>query len=261
MQSMNRASSAAVFSAALPRATIFSSHRRLQAKALQTDAVEATEGAYVAVVDDDERVCKALCFQLGTVGFKVASYSSAHEFLSSADATRFDCVVADIFLPRMNGLELQERLGSVSEFASIVFVTGRGDFSIGMQAMRAGALDVLEKPVDEETLVGAIRRGVEVSRASRMEHSQRLELERRYCSLPDRQRQVFILITAGFLNKQVAAELGITERTVKVHRERLRQKMGADSLAELSRMAEVLRVHSEGPRFPSKAAGTGTAIQ
>jgi FixJ family two-component response regulator len=230
---------------------MFSSQKRAQAKVLQSAAAEATDDAYVAVVDDDERVCKALSFQLGTVGFEVVGYSSADDLLSGADASRFDCVVADIFLPRINGIELQERLRKVSEFASVVFVTGRGDFSIGMQAMRAGALDVLEKPVDEETLIGAIRRGVQISRARRAGHSQRVKLEERYRSLPNRQRQVFKLITAGLLNKQVAADLGISERTVKVHRERLRQKMGADSVAELSRMAEALRVHSDGPHLPS----------
>lgn len=248
--------SSAVLSPAAPsRAAMFSPRKRMRVQVLPSAAAEAADGGYVAVVDDDERVCKALSFQLTTVGFEVVAYSSAHDFLTGADASRFDCVVADIFLPRMNGLELQERLRRISEFASIVFVTGRSDFSIAMQAMRAGALDVLEKPLDEETLVCAIRRGVQVSRERQSEHRQRVKLEGRYRSLPDRQRQVFILITAGLLNKQVAAELGITERTVKVHRERLRQKMGADSLAELSRMAEVLRVHSDSSSLLSTAGG------
>ena len=109
--------------------------------------------------------------------------------------------------------------------------------------MRAGAVDVLEKPLDDEVLLTAIRRGVRRSRVGRAEHAQRLDLERRFSSLPARQREVFTLITAGLLNKQVAAELGISERTVKVHRERLRRKMGADSPAELARMAGVLQIH------------------
>jgi RNA polymerase sigma factor (sigma-70 family) len=104
-------------------------------------------------------------------------------------------------------------------------------------------VDVLEKPFDDEALLTAIEQGVQRSRAGRREHTQRLEVERRFSSLPARQREVFTLITAGLLNKQVAAELGISERTVKVHRERLRRKMGADSLAELSRMAGLLQIH------------------
>ncbi len=117
--------------------------------------------------------------------------------------------------------------------------------------MRAGAVDVLEKPLDDEVLLTAIKRGVQRSRAGRAERAERLDIERRFSSLPVRQREVFTLITAGLLNKQVAAELGISERTVKVHRERLRRKMGADSPAELARMAGVLQIHL--PRTPSAA--------
>lgn len=201
----------------------------------------------IAVVDDDERVREALAFQLNTAGFQVTSYPSAHEFLTNKQASNFDCVVADIFLPGMNGLELQEQLRETGKFVSIVFITGRGDLSIGVHAMRTGAVDFLEKPVDDEALLTAIKRGVQRSRAGRAEHAQRLDLEEPFRSLPARQREVFTLITAGLLNKQVAAELGISERTVKVHRERLRRKMGADSLAELSRMAGVLQIHPARP--------------
>ena len=113
--------------------------------------------------------------------------------------------------------------------------------------MKAGAVDVLEKPLDDELLLGAIERGVQRSHARREEDFQKLDLERRFGSLPTRQREVFTLITAGMLNKEVGAQLGISERTVKVHRERLRRKMGADSPAELARMAQVLRVHPPHP--------------
>ena len=147
------------------------------------------------------------------------------------------------------GWSFKSNSGRLGNFVSIVFITGRRDLSIGVHAMRAGAVDVLEKPVDDEALLTAIERGVQRSRAERTEHTQRLDLEKRFSSLPARQREVFTLITAGLLNKQVAAELGISERTVKVHRERLRRKMGADSLAELSRMAGILQIHP--PRAPS----------
>ncbi|MGD0076454.1 MAG: response regulator [Candidatus Binataceae bacterium] len=209
----------------------------------------ATEAIKIAVVEDDERMLQALIFQLGTAGFQVAAYASAEQFFKASATKEFDCVVADICLARMSGLQLQEELSRRASNASIVFITGRGNLSIGVQAMRAGAVDVLEKPLDDKVLLTAIKRGVQRSRAGRAERAERLDIERRFSSLPVRQREVFTLITAGLLNKQVAAELGISERTVKVHRERLRRKMGADSPAELARMAGVLQIHL--PRAPS----------
>jgi FixJ family two-component response regulator len=202
----------------------------------------------LAVVEDDDRVREALAFQLSTAGFQVISFASAEELLAGHVAN-FDCVIADIFLPRLNGLQLQARLREVSGFVSIVFITGRGDLTLGVEAMKRGAVDVLEKPLDTETLLGAIARGIALSRGERTQRLRRVELEARFKSLPARQREVFTLITAGLLNKQVAAEMRITERTVKVHRERLRRKMGADSLAELSRMAEILQIHTAPPPF------------
>ena len=206
-------------------------------------------GANVAVIDDDERVREAFAFQLSAAGFQVASYSSAHEFVAAKGVSNFDCVLVDVCMPRMNGLQLQKQLTETGNSVSLVFITGRGDLSIAMHAMRAGAVDVLEKPVDEEALLTVIERGVQRSRLERAKNGRRLDLERRFSSLPVRQREVFTLITTGLLNKQVAEELGISERTVKVHRERLRRKMGADSLAELSRMSEVLQIHPD--RAPS----------
>jgi FixJ family two-component response regulator len=173
----------------------------------------------------------------------VVSFPSAEDLLAK-DVCNFDCLITDIFLPAMNGLELQEELSRFAEFVPIVFITGRADLALGVEAMKRGAVDVLEKPVDDGAILNAIARGVALSREQRARSVRRLDLEARFKSLPARQRQVFTLITAGLLNKQVAAEMRITERTVKVHRERLRRKMGADSLAELSRMAEILQVHS-----------------
>lgn len=242
--SLSRSSSAAVASGMTPTAETLAARQDIKLAGLNGVETPATSrGASVAVVDDDERVRKALAFQLDAGGFQVVSYSSAREFLAAKDASNFDCVVADILMPRMNGLQLQKQLKETGNFVSIVFITGRPNLSIGMQAMRAGAVDVLEKPVDDEALLTTIKRGVQRSRARCTESSRRLDLEIRFSSLTPRQREVFALITAGFLNKQVAAELRISERTVKVHRERLRRKMGVDSLAELSRIAELLRVH------------------
>jgi FixJ family two-component response regulator len=250
MTSLSMSSSVAVASTMTPRVKTLAAGQDLRLAAASGVETPATiEGASVAVVDDDERVREALAFQLNAAGFQVVSYSSARELLAAKDASNFDCIVADIFMPRMNGLELQDQLRETGKFVSIVFITGRGDMSIGVHAMRAGAVDVLEKPFDDEALLTAIEHGVQRSRAGRREHDQHFDLERRFSSLPARQREVFTLITAGLLNKQVAAELGISERTVKVHRERLRRRMGADSLAELSRMAGLLQIHP--PRAPS----------
>lgn len=244
MPSLSRSSSAAVAPAMTPSAKTLVARQDIKSAAMSGAETPATaESASLAVIDDDERVRKSLAFQLNAGGFQVVSYSSAREFLAAKDAGNFDCVVADILMPRMNGLQLQKQLKETGNFVSIVFITGRPDLSIGMHAMRAGAVDVLEKPFDDEALLTAIERGVQRSRAGCTENSRRLDLEIRFSSLPPRQREVFALITAGFLNKQVAAQLRISERTVKVHRERLRRKMGVDSLAELSRIAELLRVH------------------
>lgn len=200
------------------------------------------ESAHLAVVEDEARVREALAFQLSTAGFRVKCFASA-EALLGCDPIEFDCILSDIFLTGINGLSLQERLSADGNFVAIVFLTGRGDLALGVEAMRRGAVDVLEKPVSEDALLTAVASGVERTRKERTHYARRVDLNVRFRSLPPRQREVFSLITAGLLNKQVAAELRITERTVKVHRERLRRHMGADSLAELSRMAEILGLH------------------
>jgi FixJ family two-component response regulator len=200
----------------------------------------------VAIIEDDERVRQALSFQLSSAGIEVTAYSCAEELLTAVDAKEFDCVVADIYLPKMNGLQLQEELSRTVAYASIVFITGHGDLSLGMHAMRNGAVDFLEKPVDDQALLNSIARGAELSRQRRAEHLQRIELEQLQRSLTSREREVFALITAGLLNKQVAAELGTTERTVKAHRGSVMSKMRASSLADLVRMSAVLEIHAEG---------------
>jgi two-component system, LuxR family, response regulator FixJ len=213
----------------------------------EKDVAEATARAEttlarVAVIEDDERLRQALVFQLATAGFQVVPYSSAEEFLGVSDATSFDCLVVDNFLPRMNGLQLQAQLSVTAPSASIVFISGNSELSLGMHAMRKGAVDFLEKPLDEEALVSAIIRGAELTRKRFAERAQRIELESRLGALTPREREVFALITTGLLNKQVGAELGTTERTVKAHRERVMIKMKADSLAGLVRMSGILEL-------------------
>jgi FixJ family two-component response regulator len=212
------------------------------------DIKAATEHIRVAIIEDEESVRDALVFQLSTAGFAVVAYSSAEELLESADAKDFDCVVADIYLPRMDGLQLQEELNRTITYASIVFITGHGDLSLGMHAMRQGAVDFLEKPIDDRALLSSIARGAHLSRERRAEQFRRIEVEELERSLTSREREVFVLITTGLLNKQVAGELGTTERTVKAHRASVMSKMGAGSLADLVRMAGILQIQS-----PAKA--------
>jgi FixJ family two-component response regulator len=209
---------------------------------IKTDTT--TERIRVAVIEDDESARQALSFQLRTAGFEVAAYASAEELLEASDAKEFDCVVADIYLPRMNGLQLQEELNRTIPYASMVFITGHGSLSLGMHAMRKGAVDFLEKPVDDQALLSSIARGADLSRKRRAERSQLVELEKLQSSLTSREREVFALIISGLLNKQVAAELGTTERTVKAHRASVMNKMRASSLADLVRMAGILQIHS-----------------
>jgi FixJ family two-component response regulator len=187
---------------------------------------------------------QALAFQIATAGMSGSAFGSAEDFLEVAKANEFDCVVVDIYLPRMNGLQLQEELSRTVPYASIVFITGHGDLSLGMHAMKKGAVDFLEKPVDDQALLSSITRGAQLSRERRAERFRRFEFEKLERSLTSREREVFALITTGLLNKQVAAELGTTERTVKAHRANVMNKMRAGSLADLVRMAGILQIHS-----------------
>jgi FixJ family two-component response regulator len=197
----------------------------------------------IAIIEDDTSMREALSFQLETAGYRVDVHPSAESFLKEAGSRQFDCLVVDLCLPKMNGLQLLAQIKRSMPFASIVLITGHGDMSTGVRAMREGAVDCLQKPIDDQTLLQAMVRAADLSCANRATHLWRLELQRRESSLTRREREVFGLITAGLLNKQVGAELGQSEWTVKKHRARVMSKMGADSLAELVRMSEVLGIH------------------
>jgi len=200
------------------------------------------EATIIAIIEDDEAQREALAFQLASAGYQVIAHPSAESFLEASGPKQFDCLVADICLPRMNGLQLLAEIKRSLPFASIIFVTGRGDMSLGVQAMRDGAVDCLEKPIDEAALLNAIRRGTDLARIRRARHLRRLELKERERTLSPREHEVFALITSGLLNKQVGATLGPGVQTIKVHRGRVMKKMGAESLADLVRMAEILEI-------------------
>jgi FixJ family two-component response regulator len=194
----------------------------------------------VALIDDDAAMRKALLRLIKSAGLEAAAFSSAREFLDDPIHRQVDCVVTDMRMPGFDGLKLQEELNKTLPQLSIVFITGHGNVQMSVEAMKGGAVDFLEKPVDSEALLAAIHRAAECSRALRAARDELIAVTRRYERMTPRERQVFALVATGFLNKQIAFDLGVAERTVKVHRARVMEKMEADSLAQLVRMAQRL---------------------
>ncbi len=203
----------------------------------------------VALIDDDESARTSLARLIKTAGIRVLSFSSATEFLESPVRSEIDCAVTDVRMPGIDGFKLQETLAETLPYLTVVFITGHGDIPMTVKAIRGGALDFLEKPVDAEVLIAAIRRSAERSRKQRILYGELAELRRRYELLTPRERQVLTLVTGGLLNKQIGHQLGTGEKTIKVHRARVMEKMRADSLASLVAMAERLGVRPVGDDF------------
>jgi FixJ family two-component response regulator len=201
--------------------------------------------AIVFVVDDDEPVRKSLERLIRSVGLRVETFASAQQFLSSQWPSRVDvprCLVLDVRLPGLSGLDLQKRMAEINLEIPIVFITGHGDIPTSVRAMKAGAVEFLTKPFRDRDLLDAIEQAIERDRASRQQQVEMAELRGRYESLTPREREVIGLVVSGLLNKQIAAELGISEATVKIHRGQVMEKMQAQSLADLVRMSEKLGV-------------------
>jgi len=196
--------------------------------------------ARVFVVDDDVALCVALSRLIRTAGLHVETFGTAAEVLSDDRLKDADCLVLDVHLPDLSGLELQAKLTELGVELPIVFITGRGDIPTSVRAMKAGALDFLTKPFDNQQLLEAIQQGIARCHSARLREQQSVDLQRRYQSLTPRERQVFTLVVRGLLNKQIAGELGTAEKTVKIHRSQVMRKMDAASLPDLVRMAEKL---------------------
>jgi FixJ family two-component response regulator len=197
----------------------------------------------VFIVDDDPLLQRALRRLLTTNGFPARVFCSAKEFLDQgAPIPAVGCLVLDVKMPGLSGLDLQVELKQRGLRLPIVFITGHGTVPMGVQAMKEGAADFLQKPFDAQTLIATIRKAVARSCQQVAEQNECLDMEQRFSSLSPRERDVFRLVVKGLLNKQISYELGIVVQTVKVHRARVMDKMQADSLAELVRMAETLRL-------------------
>ena len=192
----------------------------------------------VFVVDDDPSVRKSLTRLIGAAGYAVEAFASAREFLARERYLGPGCLVLDVRMPGLTGLDLQEALAGARRRMSIVFVTGHGDISMSVKAMRSGAVDFLTKPVDGQVLLDAIERAVTRNVQDRDEEARATEVQERVQMLTPRETEVFALVVTGMLNKQIAFELGISEKTVKVHRARVMEKMRTSSVAELVRLAD-----------------------
>lgn len=199
----------------------------------------ATDAPTVFVVDDDDAVRCALVWSLREAGFRVEAFGSAEELLAADPGDRPGCLVLDYSMPGMNGLDLQERLRERRQQIPIIFISGHGDIPTSVRAIKAGAMDFVEKPLSREVLIERIREAIALDRERRRQRAMDGEIVERYRRLTAREREVMALVTAGLSNKAIARQLQISPRTVENHRARVMSTMVADSVAQLCRMAGV----------------------
>lgn len=192
----------------------------------------------VFVVDDDASVRKGLERLIKSVGLEVETFASAREFLHRGRYDGPGCLVLDVRMPGLSGLDLQKELAAADYSMPIIFITGHGDISMSVKAMKAGAVDFLPKPFNDQDLLDAIHKAIDKDIRARKKRAEIAETQRRVDTLTPREYQVFTLVITGMLNKQIAGELGASEKTIKVHRARVMQKMQVVSVAELVRLAE-----------------------
>jgi len=198
--------------------------------------VNQAESQQVYVVDDDEAVRDSIAMLLESADLPHCCFDSADAFLAQHDAGQRGCLVLDIRMPGMTGLQLQQRLGEIGSTLPVIFITGHGDVPMAVEAMRQGALDFLRKPVNETDFIGRIQQALDIESGKWHQRLDREQQRERIESLTEREREVFELVAEGHANKTVADKLGISERTVEVHRSQAMKKLGARSLAELVRI-------------------------
>jgi RNA polymerase sigma factor (sigma-70 family) len=201
-------------------------------------------GPVVFVVDDDPMVCMSMKRLIRTLGLEVQTFNTAQEFLRAKRPNAPGCLVLDVRLPDLSGLDLQQELAKARLGLPIIFVTGHADIPMSVRAMKAGAVEFLTKPFREQDLLEAIQHGIAQDRETRERRAAISELQQRLDSLTPREHEVFPLVVSGLPNKQIADQLGASEKTIKVHRGQLMRKMEAESLADLVRMSERLKINS-----------------
>jgi FixJ family two-component response regulator len=204
--------------------------------------------ATVFVVDDDASVRDAVSRLIASVGLRAETYGSTREFLDGKRPDGPACLVLDVRLPDVSGLEFQRELADAGILIPVIFITGHGDIPMSVRAMKAGAVEFLTKPFRGQELLDAVQEAITRDRAAWRERGEFSEIRARYDSLTPREKEVMALVVSGLLNKQVAAELGASELTIKTHRGRVMEKMAADSLADLVRMSEKLKLPTTKPR-------------
>ena len=201
----------------------------------------------VFIVDDDPALLKSLSRLLKEEGWLVETYESAEAFLARRDPQAPGCLLLDVTLPGLDGLELQRRLAEAGQALPIVFLTGHGDIPMSVRAIKAGAADFLTKPVTAEALFAAVRAAIAEDASARQDRADVAQLEQRFSTLTPREREVLVAVAKGRLNKQIAADLGIVEQTVKFHRARIMERMQAKTAAELMLIAATLGIGRETP--------------
>jgi FixJ family two-component response regulator len=198
--------------------------------------------AVVLVVDDDESLRQSLADLFATVGLRVETFGSAADFVRDRVPDGPSCLVLDVRLPGLSGLDFQAELAKAGMHLPVIFITGHGDIPMSVRAMKAGAVEFLTKPFRDQDLLDAVQRGLALDRARRDQQKPIAELQARFKTLTMREQEVISFVSAGLMNKQIAGELGVSEITVKVHRGNAMRKLGAKSLADLLRMAQILKL-------------------
>jgi FixJ family two-component response regulator len=211
----------------------------------------------VYLVDDDDAVTRSLGRVLREEGLEVETFDSAEAFLARSRPERYGCLVLDVTMPGLDGLDLQRRLRQTGQALPIVFLSGHGDIPMSVRAIKAGAADFLTKPVSSQALIQAVRTAVEQDIANHRERAEHAELERRLATLTPREREVLVAVSKGRLNKQIAGDLGVVEQTIKFHRSRIMERMQARTAAELMHIAAILGIHREPSPRQADRSGVG----